>query len=163
MNSIRPWQVVNPEDGRTVFHGRNQQECDDYIDECGSDAYDLYRDGLLIRSGLEFETCPCDGPSDADSGLRTTNRARAQQDMHTQLMSVLRNPRLLSAYRYGKWRGGYLHVGTSVRGIIRDRVQSADDKRRFLARSERETRRALYLGTISALRAERRLMAAFSL
>jgi hypothetical protein len=81
---------------------------------------------------------------------------------------VLRTPALRGCYRTGRWRARYLHVSTTPREIVRGRVQAIatdgpEALRQYLGHSFRERRRAIYLGIMAGLRAERRLMQAFNL
>ena len=94
--------------------------------------------------------------------------------MISTLLSIAHTPRLRAAYLHGKRRAAYLHVSTSNRECVRVAVAALIAGHRTvnggrptpngnMSRERRADRRALYLGMISALRAERRLMSAFSL
>ena len=82
--------------------------------------------------------------------------------MHTNLLPIARRPNLRAAFNYGHSMAGRLHVSTTPRATIR----FALSRLKFRAGwpyAQRQDRRALYAGILSGLRAERRLMAAFSL
>lgn len=82
--------------------------------------------------------------------------------MNTSLLCIAHSPQLRAAFRYGRDMAGRLHVSTTRREIVRYVVGRLNFKD-GLARVERNDRRALYVGVMAGLRAERRLMAAFSL
>jgi hypothetical protein len=88
--------------------------------------------------------------------------------MNVELYHVLRCPLKRAAFNYGKWRSGYMHVDVSLRQIVRSRInaygeEEAAKRVAYLSRRNRPYRRALYLGIIAGLRAERRMMEAFAL
>lgn len=82
--------------------------------------------------------------------------------MNTSLILIAHSPRLRAAFRYGRDMAGRLHALTPAKTAVRyaaSRLKFA----RGLPHAQRQDRRALYAGVIAGLRAERRLMAAFSL
>jgi hypothetical protein len=77
----------------------------------------------------------------------------------TNLLCVLRTPRLRAAYNYGYGKSGRMHVTTPAREVIRECWGMCREH----PHSQRLDRRALYLGCWAGLRSARHLMASFNL
>lgn len=91
--------------------------------------------------------------------------------MNVCLLRIVRKSlSTLACYKHGKWRARRMHVYTPPESATQDAIRAllsstdpAKSPRWNMARVRRDDRRALYLGQLAALRAERRMMAAFRL
>lgn len=88
--------------------------------------------------------------------------------MNTRLLRYVRTPSGRAAWKHGELVYAHRwHVSTSPREVVRRYVQmmlrAGGPACEQLRPHRRDDRRALYLGTLSGLRANRRLMLAFAL
>ena len=78
--------------------------------------------------------------------------------------NILKAVRLHPAeFRFGKWKAGYIHIGTPAREIVKIcRAMIKNPQQRF-NNGARMARKALYAGALLAIREERKLCATFKL